>query len=125
MVFESGNVFRQRGGVGVVLLLLHSLGGKPGNSVSGDVVVFKRSVELSDEVGESSEGKHCSRDGALAEGRCPSKGRSFSHVGKSESDLLIVVVIDRFVDKEVELHSVQPVLGFFIGAVERFGGADA
>ena len=80
MVFERGNVFRQRGGVRVVLFLLHSLGGTPGDSVSGDVVVFKCSVELRDEVGESSEGKRCSRDGALVKGRCPGKGRPFGHV---------------------------------------------
>ena len=126
VVFEGGNIFRQRGGVRVVLLaLLHSLGGKPGDGVSGDVVVFKRGVELCDKVSESSEGEHCSRDGALAKGRCPGEGRPFSHVRKSKSDLLIVIVIDRFVDKEVELHSVQPMLGFFVGSIERFGGADA
>ena len=125
MVFESGDVFRQGGGVRVLLLLLHSLGRKPRDGVPGDVVVFKRGVELRDEVSESSKGKHRSRDGALAEGRCPGKGRSFGHVGKSESNLLIVVVIDRLVDKEVKLHSVQPVLGFFIGSIERLGGADA
>ena len=33
--------------------------------------------------------------------------------------------IDRFIDKEVKLHGVQPVLRFFIGSIERFGGADA
>ena len=74
MVFESGDVFRQGGGVGVVLLLLHSLGGKPGNGVPSDIVVFERGVELGDEVSKSSKGKRCSRDGALAEGRCPGKG---------------------------------------------------
>ena len=74
VVFESGNIFRQRGGVGVVLLLLHSLGGKPGDGVSGDIMVFERGVELRDEVSESSKGKCCSRDGALVEGRCPGKG---------------------------------------------------
>ena len=69
VIFESGNVFHQRGGVRVVLLaLLHSLGGKPGDGVPGDVVVLEHGVELCDEVSESSEGKHCSRDGALAEG---------------------------------------------------------
>ena len=50
MVFEGGNVFRQGGGVRVVLLLLHSLGGKPGDGVSGDIVVFERGVKLGDEV---------------------------------------------------------------------------
>ena len=126
VVFEGGNVFCQRGGVRVVLLaLLHSLGGKPGDGVPGDVVVLERGVELGDEVSESSEGKRCSRDSALAEGRGPSEGRSFGHVQKSKSDLLIVIVVNCFVDKEVELHSVQPVLRFLIGSIERFRGADA
>ena len=125
VVLKCGNVFRQGGGVGVVFLLLHSLGRKPRDGVPGDVVVFKRGVELRDEVSEGPKGERCSRDGALAEGRCPGKSRPFSHVRKSERDLFIVVVVDRLVDKEVKLHGVQPVLGFFIGAVERFGGADA
>ena len=88
-------------------------------------MVLERGVEFRNEVSESSEGKCCSRDGALAKGRCPGKSRPFSHVRKGESDLFIVVVIDRFVDKEVELHSVQPVLGLFVGSIERLGGADA
>ena len=88
-------------------------------------MVFKRGVELCDEVGESPEGERSSRDGTLAEGRSPSKGRSLGHVREGKGDLLIVIVIDSFVDKEVKLHGVQPVLGLFIGSVERFGGADA
>ena len=126
VVLECGDILRQRGGVRVVLLaLLHSLGGKPGDGVPGDVVVFKRGVELRDKVGESSEGKRCSRDGALAEGCCPGKSRSFGHIGESKSDLLIVIVIDCLVDKEVELHSVKPVLGLLVRSIERFGGTDA
>ena len=74
VIFERGDILRQGRGVGIVLLFLHSLGGKPRDGVSGDIVVFERGVELCDEVSESSKGKHCSRDGALAEGRCPGKG---------------------------------------------------
>ena len=87
--------------------------------------MFKRGVELCDEVSESSEGKGCSRDGALAKGRCPGKSRPFGHVREGESDLFVVIVVDRFVDKEIKLHSVQPVLGFFVGSVKHLGGADA
>ena len=125
VVFKRGNIFRQRGGVGVVFLLLHSLGGKPGNGVPGDVVVFERGVELRDKVGESSEGKRCSRDGVLAKGRCPGKGRPFSHVREGKSDLLIIIVVNRFVDEEIKLHGMQPVLGLFIRPVKCFGGTDA
>ena len=88
-------------------------------------MVFEHGIELHDEVSESSEGERCSRDGALAEGCGPGKGQSFGHVRKGKSDLFVVIVVDCFVDKEVKLHGVQPVLGFFIGSVERFGSADA
>ena len=87
--------------------------------------MFERGVELHDEVSEGSEGKHCSRDSALAEGRCPGKGRPFSHVREGEGDLFVIIIVDCFVDKEVELHGVQPMLGFFIGSIECLGGADA
>ena len=58
-------------------------------------------------------------------GHCPGKGRPFSHVREGEGDLFIVIVVDHFVDKEVKLHSMQPVLRFLIGSVERLRGADA
>ena len=88
-------------------------------------MVLERGVELRDKVGESSQGEQCSRDGALAKGRCPSKGRPFSHVREGEGDLFVIVIVDRLVDEEVELHSVQPMLRFLIGSIERFGGTDA
>ena len=101
------------------------LGGKPGDGIPGDVVVFKRGVELHDEVSEGSKGKQCSRDGALVKGCCPSKGRPFGHVQEGEGDLFVVIVVDHFVDEEVEFHSVQPVLGLLIRSVKCFGGTDA
>ena len=110
VVFERGNIFRQRGGVRVILLFLHSLGGKPGDGIPGDVVVFEHCVELRDKVSESSQGERCSRDGALAKGRCPGKSRSFSHVREGKSDLLVIIVLNHFVDKEIKLHGVQPML---------------
>ena len=125
VVFERGNVFRQGGGVGVVLLLLHSLGGKPGDGVPGDIVVLECGVELRDKVSEGSQGKRSSRDGALAKGCCSSKSRSFSHVREGESDLFVVIVVNRFVDKEIKLHGVQPVLRLLIRSVECFGGTNA
>ena len=36
--------------------------------------MFKRGVELCDEVGKHSKGEQCSRDGALVEGRGPGEG---------------------------------------------------
>ena len=58
MILEGRNVICQGGGVRVVLrIFYHSLGGQPGDSVPSNIVVFKRSVELRDEVSESSEGE--------------------------------------------------------------------
>ena len=88
-------------------------------------MVFKRGVELCDKVSEGSEGKHCSRDSALVGGCCPGKGRPFGHVRESEGDLFIIIVVDRLVDKEIELHSVQPVWGLLVRSVERLWGTDA
>ena len=39
--------------------------------------------------------------------------------------MLLVGVIDGFVDEEVELHSMQPVHGLFIGTIEHFGNTNA
>ena len=88
-------------------------------------MVFECRVELGDKVSESSKGERCSRDSALAEGCGPGKGRPFGHVREGEGDLFIIIVVDCFVDEEIELHSMQPVLGFLIGSVECFGGTDA
>ena len=126
MVFESRNVLYEGGEVQAVLcILLHSLGREPGNGISGDVMVFEGSVELRDKISESSEGEQGARDGTLAEGRGPSEGRPLSHVGESKGDLLLVGVIDSFVNEEVELHGMQPVHGFVIGSIKRFRDADA
>ena len=58
MIFEGRNIICQGGGVRVVLCIFyHLLGGQPGDSVPGNIMVFKHSVELHDEVSESSEGE--------------------------------------------------------------------
>ena len=88
-------------------------------------MVFERSVELRDEISESSEGKRGAGDGALTESGGPSEGRSLGHIQESKGDLLLVGVIDSFVNEEVELHGMQPVHGFVIGSVKRFRDADA
>ena len=88
-------------------------------------MVFKCSIELCDEVSESSEGKQGTRDGALAEGHGPGEGGPLCHVGESKGDLLLVSVVDGLVNEEVELHGMQPVHRFVIGSIERLGNADA
>ena len=44
---------------------------------------------------------------------------------EGKGNLFVIVVVDCLVDEEVKLHSVQPVLRFFIGSIECLGGADA
>ena len=88
-------------------------------------MVFEHGVELRDEVSEGSKGKRCSRDGALAEGCSPGEGRSFSHIQEGKGDLFIIGIVDRLVYEEIKLHGMQPVLGFVVGPIERFGNADA
>ena len=88
-------------------------------------MVFERGVELRDKVSKSSEGERGARDGALAKGQGPSEGGSLGHVGESKGDLLLVGVIDGFVNEEVELHGMQPMHGLVIGSIKHFGNADA
>ena len=87
--------------------------------------MLKRGVELHDEISESSKGECGARNGTLSVGRGPSEGRSLRHVREGEGDLLFVSVIDGFVDQEVELYGMQPVLRLVIGSVECFRDANA
>ena len=77
-------------------------------------MVFEHSVEFCDKISKSSEGKRGARDSTLAEGRSPSKGGPLSHVEESKGDLLLIGVIDGFVNEEVELYGMHPVHGFVI-----------
>ena len=88
-------------------------------------MAFEHGVELRDEVSKGSEGEQGARDGALAEGRGPSEGGPLGHVGESKGNLLLVSVIDSFVNEEVELHGVQPMHGLVIGSVEHFRNTNA
>ena len=69
-------------------------------------MVFEHSVELRDEISESSKGKRGAGDGTLTESGGPSEGRSLGHIQESKGDLLLVSVVDGFVYEEVKLHSV-------------------
>ena len=51
--------------------------------------------------------------------------RSFGHVGESKGDLLLIDVIDGFVNEEIKLHGMQPMHGLVIGSIEHFRDADA
>ena len=111
-------------GVGVVLPFSHALGGKPGDGVSGDVMVFECGFELRNEVGEGTHGYGGSCDSVLSERGCPGEGRSFGHVGEGEGNHLAIGIIDFFIDKEVEAYCVQPLDGFVIGPIEGFRCSD-
>ena len=95
-------------------------GGKPGNGIPSDVMVFERGFELRNEVGEGPHGYGGPRDSVLSERGCPSEGGSFGHVGEGEGDLFAVGVVDFLIDKEIELYCVQPLGGFVIGSIEGF-----
>ena len=120
VVFEVRNILNEGRGVGVVFPLSHAFSGEPGNGVAGGVMVFECSFELHDEVGEGPHSYGDSGDGVLPKGGCPSEGGSFGHVGQSEGNFLVVIVIDFFIDEEVELYSVQPLSGLVIGSIKGF-----
>ena len=56
------------------------MGGQPGDSIPGCVLVFKGLLELFKEVVPGSESDGGAVDGILMEGVSPGQGRSFSHV---------------------------------------------
>ena len=88
-------------------------------------MVFECNFKLLDGVGEGFNSDDSSRDSILSEGGCPGEGGSLGHVGQGEGDFLVVIIIDFLVDKEVELYSIQPLGGFFIGSIEGFQCSDA
>ena len=94
--------------------------GEPCNSVASDVMMFECGFELCNEVGEGSHSYGSPRDGILSKGGCPGKSRSFSHVGQSEGNFLVVIVIDFFIDEEVEPYSIQPLGGFVVRSIKGF-----
>ena len=67
-------------------------------------MVFERSFELFDEIGEGSDCDDSSRDSILSEGGCTGEGGPLGHVGQGEGDFLIVIIIDLFIDEKVELY---------------------
>ena len=75
------------------IFLDHSVGGQPGDSISGSVLVFKSMLELVKEVVLGAEGYSGASDGILLEGVSTSQGRSFSHIQESKSDLLCIGVV--------------------------------
>ena len=83
-------------------------------------MVFEHCFKLCNEVGEGSNGDNSTGDSILLEGGCPGEGGSFGHVRQSKGDFLVVIIIDLFVDEEVESYGIQPLGGLFIGSVKGF-----
>ena len=120
VVLEMRDILDKGQEIGVVLPLSHVFGGEPGDGITGDVMVFEHGFEFLDKVREGSDSDDSSRDSVLLEGGCPSEGRSFGYVGQGKGDFLVVVIIDFLIYEEVELYSVQPLGGLFVGSIEGF-----
>ena len=99
VVLEVTDILNKGRGIGVVLPFGHAFGEEPGDGIASDVMVFECSFELLNEVREGSDGDDSSRDSILSKGGCPSEGGSFGHIRQSEGDLLVIVIIDFFIDK--------------------------
>ena len=73
--------------------------GEPGGGFDGRVGALEGFLEIGDEVWEGSKGGGI--QGLLGVDSGPALGCSFSHEGKSISDLFIVRRVDIFVDQEI------------------------
>ena len=70
VTLESRDIALERRGV-LPILLSHVMGGQPGDSVPGCVLVFKGLLELLEKVVPGSEGNGSAIDGVLPEGVSP------------------------------------------------------
>ena len=125
VVLKVRSVLDEGWGVSVVLSLGHVFGGEPGDGIACGVVVFECGLEFGDKVREGSHSYGGSRDGILSEGGCPGEGRTLGHVGQGEGDFLVVIIIDFFIDEEVESYSVQPLSGLVVGSIKGFRCSNA
>ena len=120
VVLKVKNILNEGQGISVVLSLGHTFGGEPGNGIACGVMVFECGLEFGDEVREGPHSYGGPRDGILSEGGCPGEGGALGHVGQGKGNLLVVIVIDFFIDKEVELYGVQPLSGLVVGSIKGF-----
>ena len=87
VTLESRDVTLERRGE-LPVFLYRAVGGQPGDSVPGHILVFKGLLELLEKVIPGSEGNGSAIDGVLPEGVGPGQGRPFSHVQEGEGDFL-------------------------------------
>ena len=120
VVFEMRDILAEGQRVGIVFSLGHAFSGEPSDGVTRGIVVFECSFKFGDEVREGPHGYGGPSDGILPEGGCPSEGGSFGHLGQGEGDFLVVIIVDFFVNKEVELYSIQPLGGLIVGSIKGF-----
>ena len=100
------------------------MGGQPGDSIPGHILVFKSLLELFEKIIAGSKGYSGASDGILLEGIGASRGRPFGHIQEGKANFLRIVAVGCLVDCEVELDGVHPGDSHFIGAIEGFGFAE-
>ena len=125
VVPEMRDILDEGRRVDIVFSLTHALSGEPSDGVTCGIVVFECSFELGNEVREGPHGYGGPSYGILPEGGCPSEGGSFGHVGQGKGDFLVVVIVDLFVNKEVESYSAQPLGGLIVGSIKGFQSSNA
>ena len=100
------------------------MGGEPGDSIPGSILVFKSVLEFPKEVIPGSESHGGASDCVFTESVSPGQSRSFNHVGEGEQNFLHIVVIGFFIDCKVQLDGVHLQDGGFVGAIEGFWFAE-
>ena len=89
------------------IFLCHLMGGKPGDDVPSDVLVFEDGLELLEKVIPSSKGDNSTRDDFFTEGVCSGQGRHFSHIQECKGNLLCVSVIGFLINSKIELDGIH------------------
>ena len=109
---EGSVVFELRDVIKDVNFVVDFGGGQPSYGLLSGIFEDERVVESFKKVGPSSKAWWVSGEGGFGLGKGPESSCSFLHEGEGKCDLFVIVVVDIFVDEEVELGVVDPGSGF-------------
>ena len=109
---EGSVVFEFRDIVKDVNFVVDLGGGQPSYGLFFGVFEDERVIESFKKISPSSEAWWVSGEGCFGFCEGPESCCSFFHKREGECDLFVIVVIDVFVDKEIELGIVDPGSGF-------------